>query len=70
MTPLQELLNWVDKELKLYGYEHKEIMLKVLDLMEKERDMVNDSFIEGKMSEAGLSNILNGNEFYNNFNNK
>ena len=70
MTPLQELLNWVDKELRLDGYEHKEIMLKVLELKEKERLMVIDAWEDGKSTEAGLSDRLNGNQFYIDFSNQ
>jgi hypothetical protein len=64
MTPLQELLNWVDQELKLDGYEHKEIMLKILELKEKENRMVVDAWEDGRLNEAGLSEVLNGNQFY------
>ena len=70
MTPLQELLNWVDKELRLDGYEHKEIMLKVLELKEKERLMVIDAWEDGKSTEAGLSDRVNGNQFYIDFSNQ
>jgi hypothetical protein len=64
MTPLQELLNWVDQELRLDGYEHKEIMLKILELKETENRMVVDAWEDGKLNEAGLSDVLNGNQFY------
>jgi hypothetical protein len=64
MTPLQELLNWVDQELRLDGYEHKEIMLKILELKDKEEKMVVDAWEDGKSNEAGLSDVLNGNQFY------
>lgn len=67
MTPLQELLNWVHDDLKLMGYEHKIIMEKIFELKEKEEKMVSEAFIEGKMAEAGLSEIFNGNDFYNNY---
>jgi len=70
MTPLQELLNWVDQELRLDGYEHKEIMLKILELKEKEERMVVDAWQDGKLSEIGYSDTLNGNDFYNNLNKK
>jgi hypothetical protein len=64
MTPLQELLNWVDQELRLDGYEHKEIMLKILELKEKENRMVVDAWEDGRLNEVGLSEVLNGNQFY------
>ena len=64
MTPLQELLNWVDQELRLDGYEHKEIMLKILELKDKEEKMVVDAWEDGRLNEAGLSEALNGNQFY------
>jgi len=64
MTPLQELLIWVDEELKLDGYEHKKIMLKILKLREKEKKMITDAWNEGKLNEAGLSKILNVKQFY------
>ena len=67
MTPLQELLNYVDKELKLDGYEHKIIMEKILSLKEKERMMVEMAWTDGKDTEAGLSIRLNGKEFYNDY---
>jgi hypothetical protein len=64
MTPLQELLNWVDQELRLDGYEHKEIMLKILELKDKEEKMVVDAWEDGRLNEAGLGEVLNGNQFY------
>jgi hypothetical protein len=64
MTPLQELLNWVDQELRLDGYEHKEIMLKILELKDKEEKMVVDAWEDGRLNEVGLSEVLNGNQFY------
>jgi plasmid rolling circle replication initiator protein Rep len=64
MTPLQELLNWVDRELRLDGYEHKEIMLKILELKDKEEKMVVDAWEDGRLNEAGLSEVLNGIQFY------
>jgi hypothetical protein len=67
MTPLQELLNYVGTELKLDGYEHKIIMEKILSLKEKERIMVEMAWEDGKYTEAGLSNRLNGYEFYNDY---
>jgi hypothetical protein len=67
MTPLQELLNYVDAELKLDGYEHKIIMEKILSLKEKERIMVEMAWEDGKYTEAGLSHRLNGYEFYNDY---
>jgi len=64
MTPLQELLNWVDQELRLDGYEHKEIMSKILELKDKEEKMVFDAWEDGRLNEAGLNEVLNGNQFY------
>jgi hypothetical protein len=52
MTPLQELLNWVDQELRLDGYEHKEIMLKILELKDKEEKMVVDAWEDGRLNEG------------------
>lgn len=67
MTPLQELLIYVDTELKLDGYEHKIIMEKILSLKEKERIMVAMAWEDGKYTEAGISKRLNGYEFYNDY---
>jgi hypothetical protein len=42
-------------------------MDKILSLKEKERMMVEMAWTDGKYTEAGLSNRLNGKEFYNDY---
>jgi hypothetical protein len=39
-------------------------MLKILELKDKEEKMVVDAWEDGKLNEAGLSEVLNGNQFY------
>ncbi len=46
-TPMEILIDWVDRELKLEGYEHKEIMAKSTSLLEQEKQMVIDAYNQG-----------------------
>ncbi len=41
-TPLQELIDWVENDLKLVGYEHQQIIDKAKELMEKEKHLNNE----------------------------
>jgi len=39
-TPLQELQDWVNTELRLDGYEHKVISDKIKTMLEQEKEMM------------------------------
>lgn len=54
MTPLRELYNWVDTELKLLNYEHPIILAKIAELSKKEKQLIIGTFIQGKMDNHNL----------------
>ena len=43
-TPMQEMIHWVDTELKLEGYEHGIILAKINELVEKEKEIEAKKF--------------------------
>ena len=45
-TPLQELQDWVNTELRLDGYEHKVISDKIETMLEKEKKVIKYSYWE------------------------
>lgn len=47
MTPLQKLKEWVELELKLEGYEHKQILEQIEQLMPEEREGLKQSYTDG-----------------------
>lgn len=59
LTAMQELIKWVSTELRLEGYEHSEIEKKATELLNKEREQIQDAFDYGKY----CANIGTDNEF-------
>ena len=49
LSALETLYNWVDKELKLEGYEHKEIMAKIESLLPQEQVTPDGYIFEGRL---------------------
>ena len=48
-TALRIFIEWVDKDLKLKGYEHREIIDKAKSLLPTEQKQIEDAFNEGRM---------------------
>jgi hypothetical protein len=56
-TPITELIEYVDKELKLEGYEHKTILIKLRSLMQKEREMMESAYKDAMLTGYSCSEI-------------
>jgi len=46
-TAMQQLIEWVDKELKLLNYEHQVIIDKATELLEVEKQQIIRAFNQG-----------------------
>lgn len=70
-TPMEILIDWVDMELKLEGYEHKEIMAKSTSLLEQEKQMVIDAYNQGYRDgeQADSSDIKKDVQYFDDANN-
>lgn len=55
-TAMQQLIEWVDKDLKLLGYEHQQIIDKATELLEVEKQQIRWAFNNGAL-ENGPWNI-------------
>ena len=48
-TALRQLKDWVDKELKLEGYEHKTILSKIEELLPAEQMHIKQAYENGAL---------------------
>jgi len=68
-TPLQELIEWVDTELKLEGDEHLSIIDKAAGLIEKEKKAIaeawEDAYNNAIVYGTGDTNNSTGEKYYN-----
>lgn len=65
MTALELLEDWIDKHLKLVGYEHKEIFDKIQELKKMEKDQIIEAWEIGDNNYPHGGCYSSGEDYYN-----
>jgi hypothetical protein len=66
LTPMMELIEILDKELQMHDFRQLSAYTKATELLEKERQMVIDAYVQGGLNLTSMNpKIITPEQYYN-----